>query len=349
MNVKDEMLLSQYIPESELVVEKHEVVNPAFPVIDIHTHFGRLMFGDGYDKLYDTDAAVAVLKAKGLKNAVNLDGEWGYELDRMKAKIYPHEDFAITFGNVDVSRLDEKDFEGYVSKTLRESKAKGVKGLKFWKNIGLKLKDKSGKYIPVDDRRLDVIWQTAAELELPVLFHIADPVAFFKPIDRFNERYEELLENPDWSFCSPELYSFEQLMEMQEKLIANNPKTTFIIAHFGSYAENIKFVGKCLDSYPNMYVDIAARIAELGRQPYSARKFFIQYQDRILFGTDSSPLNMDGYSIYYRFLETWDEYFDYGTGPIPGQGRWKIYGLGLEKQVLEKIYHLNAEKILFKK
>ena len=178
-----------------------------------------------------------------------------------------------------------------------------------------------------------------------MLFHIADPVAFFRPIDRFNERYEELGAHPDWSFCSPELYSFEQLMDMQENLISSYPDTTFVIAHGGSYSENLGYVGGQLDKYPNMYIDIAARIAEFGRQPYASRKFFSKYADRILFGTDSTPLGMD-YPTYYRFLETWDEYFDYSHSEIPNQGRWKIYGVGLEDQVLEKIYQLNAGKLL---
>jgi Tat protein secretion system quality control protein TatD with DNase activity len=346
INCNDDLLLSRYIPKSELIVDEHHISKPAFPVIDTHAHFGRLLLGDNYDDLYVTREVVEALKEKGVKHIVNLDGEWGSELDRMISKIHPFEEFILTFGSIDISRLDENGFEGYVRKTLQESVKKGIIGLKFWKNISLKIRDKSGRYIPIDDKRFDVIWHTAAEFELPILIHIADPVAFFKPIDRFNERYEELIANPDWSFCSEDLFSFEQLMEIQERLIANNPKTTFIVAHVGSYSENLQFVGNCLDKYPNMYVDIAQRISELGRQPYSARRFFIKYQDRILFGTDSTPKDITQYSIYYRFLETQDEYFDYCAAPIPSQGRWGIYGLGLESQILKKIYYSNAEKIL---
>lgn len=281
----------------------------------------------------------------GVKHIVNLDGWWGNELDRMLNKIHPYEDFVVTFGSIDVSRLDESGFESYVRNTLKESKEKGIKGLKFWKNISLILKDSKGKHIPIDDSRLKVIWETAAELQLPVLIHIADPIAFFRPVDRFNERYEELCENPDWSFCSPDLYSFEELMEMQENLLRENPNTDFIVAHFGSSSENLGFVGSCLDKYPNMYIDFAARIPELGRQPYTSRKFFNKYQDRILFGTDFTPLGSD-YPTIYRFLETFDEYFDYSKEPIPPQGRWKIYGIGLEDEVLEKVYYKNALKLL---
>ncbi|NLX70650.1 MAG: amidohydrolase [Clostridiales bacterium] len=340
-----ELYLSEYMPKSELVVEEHEVLLPKFPVIDVHTHFGSVLLGPDYEKFFDTEEVVKKFKSFGVKNIVNLDGKWGDELIRSLNKIHPHEDFIITFGSIDVTKLDDSDFESYVRKTLHESKERGIRGLKFLKDVSLVHKDKSGKYIAVDDPRLQVIWATAAELGLPVLIHIADPVAFFRPVDRFNERYEELSAHPNWSYHKPGMYTFEELLDMQENLLESNPDTTFIIAHCGSYPENLGYVARSLDRYPNMYVDIGARIAELGRQPYSARKFFIKYQDRILFATDVSPLN-PCYPIYYRFLETWDEYFDYSDEPIPPQGRWKIYGIGLEDEVLEKVYYKNAEKVM---
>lgn len=340
-----EIFLSEYMPKSELVTEENIVLMSKFPAIDIHTHFGSLLLGESYENLYDTGEVVEKFKRLGIRKIVNLDGWWGKELDRMLQKTHPYNDFIITFGTLDISKLDDSDFDSYVRTTLQESKEKGMKGLKFWKNISLMMKDKKGNYIPIDDKRLQIIWETAADLDLPILIHIADPVAFFHPIDRFNERYEELHKKPDWSFCKPGLFSFEELMEMQENLIADNPRTTFIVAHCGSYAENLKYVGQCLDKYPNMFIDISGRIAELGRQPYTARKFFIRYQDRILYGTDSTPLRVLG-TKEFRFLETWDEYFDYADVPIPPQGRWKIYGIGLEDNVLEKIYYKNAEKLL---
>ena len=333
---------------SDLVVEQHLITRPKFPIFDSHAHFGSLVMGECYESLYDTANIVSRLKDLGIKKIINLDGWWGSELDRMLAKIHPYEDFIQTFGCIDPSKLDEPGFESYVRRTLKESVEKGIKGLKFWKNISLVLKDKKGKYIPIDDDRLKVIWQTAAELKLPVIIHIADPVAFFKPIDEFNERYEELGAHPDWSFYGPQYFSFKELMKMQENLIAGNLDTTFIVAHFGSYSENIAVVGKWLDKYSNMYIDIAARISELGRQPYSSKRFFERYQDRILFGIDFIPSGgwIDKYPCYYRFLETMDEYFDYSSDKIPDQGRWKIYGIGLEDSILEKVYYKNAERLL---
>lgn len=344
----NDLPLSEYVPESELKTEKHLISRPAFPVFDFHAHFGELLLGENYAEKYDTAEVVEKLRNFGVAHIVNLDGFSGKKLDKMLKKTEPFHDFIFTFGNVDLSRLDDPDFESYVGRTLRESKEKGIRGLKFWKNISLVLKDKAGKHIPVDDDRLDVIWQTAAELNLPVLIHIADPVAFFKPVTKKNERYEELSAHPDWSFCSPELFRFEELMRMQENLLSKNPNTTFVIAHVGSHAEDLGKVSEQLDRHSNMYLDIAERIAELGRQPYTAKKFFRKYSDRILFGTDSTPLFCENYGIYYRFLETEDEYFDYSVLPTPPQGRWKIYGIGLDRTILQKIYTKNAEKLLLK-
>lgn len=341
------MYLSEYLPKSELVTEEHIVNTPRFPVIDIHCHYRTMFEKDGsFKDGMDPASCVEHLKKYGVERVVNLDGTWGVELDALFSKIHPYEDRIIIFGSVDTARIDEENFGSYVRTTIRESYRKGIKGLKFFKKVSLSQKDASGKYIAIDDERLKPIWETAAELDIPVLIHIADPVAFFKPIDRYNERYEELLAHPNWSYYNkPGMYTFEELMRMQENLLANNPDTTFIIAHVGSYSENLGQVAEWLDRFPNMNIDIAARLAELGRQPYAARKFFTRYQDRILFGVDGRPLE-DIYPYYYRFLETWDEYFDYTYDPIPNNGRWKIHGIGLEDEILEKVYKKNAERIL---
>lgn len=341
------MLLKDYKPKSNLVVPQHHVLKPKFPVIDIHTHFGPLVIED-YENAYDTAKVVEGLKDINVKMVCNHELLWENELDRLLKKLAGFEDFILTFASIDVSRLDEPDFEKYVDRIFREHKSKGVRGIKLWKNISLGMKDKAGKYIPIDDERLKPVFEASAKFDLPILIHIADPMCFFTPVDEYNEYYDCLQLFPEWSFNSPELYNFEQLMEMQENMLANNPDTTFIIAHVGSCGENLSFVGGLLDKYKNMYIDIAARINELGRQPYTARKFFIDYQDRILFGTDYSAYDpSEIYPYYFRFLETFDEYFDYSSDkdPVP-LGRWKIYGIGLEDDVLEKVYYKNAQKLL---
>jgi len=178
-----------------------------------------------------------------------------------------------------------------------------------------------------------------------VIIHVADPVAFFDPLDNTNERWEELHAHTDWHFPSPPFPPFITIVEQLANLVARHPETTFIGAHVGCYAENLKWVGELLDRCPNFYVDIAARMGELGRQPYTARRFFIQYADRVLFGTDLNP-DPEMYRLHYRFLESDDEYFNYDLDDPPPQGRWMIYGVDLPDEVLEKVYRKNAMKAL---
>lgn len=339
------LLLSEFLPHSELMVDVHEITQPRYPVIDFHTHFGTTFAGDSFEAAYDTGAEVAKLQQMGVSRVVNLDGMNGELQARMRNKTADFSDFFITFGWVNVSSSESPLFAERVRSEIVAMHQHGIKGLKFFKEFGLHTRDRVGKRIAIDDARYKVIWDTAAELDLPILIHVADPPAFFKPIDRFNERYEELQRYPEWSFYNSGTFGFEQMMEMQQRLLQDNPNTTFVVAHAGSWGENLKWVGKCLDRYPNMYIDIAARISELGRQPNAAKKFFVKYQDRILFGTDGGPGNT-GYKYYYRFLESDDDYFDYSAGPVPPQGRWKIYGIGLEDAILKKVYSSNAKKIL---
>lgn len=340
------MLLEEFTPKSFLEVKRTYVPVPRFPVVDMHTHFGKLMMGDNFDTMYDTAQVVKSLQERGVRRVVNLDFGFGETRNRLLKKQMGFEDFFVNFGTVDVQRFEEAGFEEMVYRSITEGVRLGMRGLKLWKPIGLGFKDKKGSYLRPDDPRLSCIFQTAAEYKIPVLFHIADPVAFFSPVDGRNERYEELSRHPDWSFCGEEFYTFQQLMEMQENMIASNPNTKFIIAHFGSYSENLKRVGEWLDRYPNMYVDIAARISELGRQPYSSKAFLEKYCDRVFFGTDFSPNSDVMHPNYYRFLETDDEYFNpEGDGAPYGQGRWCIYGIFLSGKALNRIYHENAEEI----
>jgi predicted TIM-barrel fold metal-dependent hydrolase len=175
--------------------------------------------------------------------------------------------------------------------------------------------------------------------------HTADPSAFFEPIDATNERYEELSRHPDWAFPIDKFPTRASLHSARNRVIAKHPDTIFIAAHFGNDAEDLKETALWLDTYPNMYVELASRIAELGRQPYTARKFFLKYQDRILFGTDG-PWPEERLRLYWRFLETEDEYFPYSEKEFPPQGFWNIYGLFLPDEVLSKIYRENLLRIL---
>jgi len=280
---------------------------------------------------------------------VDLDGGWGEDILYSHLRYFKEgapERFQI-FGGVDWSQWETRGdgFADWAAGRLKVQKEAGAQGLKIWKPFGLHVKDDKGQLVKVDDARLIPIWESAGELNLPVLIHVADPVAFFDTIDETNERWEELGENPDWAFTSPPFPPFLEIMNGFKKLVSRHHNTTFVGAHVGCYGENLGWVGQMLDECPNYYIDISARLGELGRQPYTARKFFIQYQDRILFGSDMSP-DLEAYRLYYRFLETNDEYFNYNTSEVPGQGRWYVCGLYLPDDVLNKVYSENARRVL---
>ncbi len=342
------MRLEEYAPISEAIVKQTLVQKPCFPVFDIHTHMGKLLLGQDYALKYSTEEYVKYLRKCGVRMAVNLDGFYGEELIQMKEKIGGFNDFFINFMWIDFDHYDDPKFSELTKSLILESYRKGARGIKLWKDISLYKHDKHGKPIRTDDPKCSVIFNTAAELNIPVLMHIGDPTAFFKPTNAVNERYEELSQNKDWDFSDHNKYmSFNELIEMQENTIRLYPETKFIIAHVGSYAENLSWVQDQLRKYPNMNIDISARVAELGRVPYSARKMFENYSTQILFGTDTTPMNLGWHEITYRFLESEDEYFSYQPfGDAPGQGRWSIYGLGLTADVLRDVYYRNACRLL---
>jgi predicted TIM-barrel fold metal-dependent hydrolase len=341
------MLLQNFRPQSKLVTKTTLVNNPRFPVIDAHDHLAE-PFGGGWDHKPVAEI-LDRLDAAGVTHYVDLDGGWGEEILERHLDYFKDaapDRFQI-FGGVDWSQWQTMGdtFPEWAAKRLRAQKERGAQGLKIWKPLGLHVEDQDGKLVNVDDERLIPIWETAGELNLPVLIHVADPVAFFDPVDETNERWEEIGEHPDWAFTSPPFPPFMHILNGLRNLVRRHRDTTFIGAHVGCYAENLGWVGEMLDECPNFYIDISARLGELGRQPYTARKFFIQYQDRILFGSDMSP-DLDAYRLYYRFLETDDEYFNYNTSEVPMQGRWYVCGLYLPDDVLKKVYSENAKKVL---
>ena len=344
-----DLLLHDFRPRPALVAEDCTPLRPRFPVVDAHNHLGPVWGGGWTDR--PLAELLEAMDESGVEAVVDLDGGWGEEI------LYRHLDHYkggapdrfFHFGGVDWSRWPEQgdDFAEWAAARLRDQVRRGAQGLKIWKGFGLQVRDQHGQLVAVDDHRLDPVWQAAAELQVPVLIHVADPVAFFDPLDPYNERWEELHANPDWHFPSPPYPAFQTILEALARLVLRHPATTFIGAHVGCYAENLAWVSQLLDRAPNLYVDIAARIGELGRQPYTARRFFLQYADRILFGTDVG-VDPTWYRIYYRFLETEDEHFNYDVAEVPGQGRWRIYGLYLPADVLEKVYRLNALRLLRK-
>lgn len=344
------MPLRAYAPRSALVTPQTAIERPRFPVVDAHAHLGQLLptasfSGDWPQR--PVAELVDELDAAGVRALVDLDGGWGEQLRRELARYRePYPERFVVFAGPDYSAFArEPEVGGYLARQLRDSVQAGAQGLKIWKPLGLSLRDARGRLYPVNDPRLDALWAQAGELGVPVLIHVADPVAFFAPFDRHNERWEELRWATQWRYYGTDVPSFEALMDQFADLVGRHPATTFVGAHVGGYAEDLRWVGAMLDAHPNYYVDLGARLAELGRQPYSAREFFLAHADRILFGTDTPP-DRRVYSLYYRFLETRDEYFSYTPDEIPPQGRWAIYGIGLPDDVLRRVYLENAARLL---
>ena len=335
---KQDILLSEFVPEPALVVEEHRVERARFPAVDVHNHLGW------WDP-ERADELVALMDEVGLATIVSLDGGRKPLQEHLDAYPRKYPGRFVVFTRLPWEGSEDRGFPARAAEQLRRDVEVGARGLKVSKRLGLGARNPEGELYRADDDRLGPIWETCAELAVPVLIHVADPVAFFRPLDGRNERWEELQAHPGWHFFRSEFPSFEELMEQQERLVAAHPRTTFISAHVGSYAENLGWIARMFDKYPNYFVDISARIAELGRQPYSARKWFVKYQDRILFGTDGRP-SAENYRIHWRFLETADEYFNYTPAEPPGQGRWRIYGLHLPEEVLRKVYHDNAARLI---
>lgn len=337
LSQENDLKLVDWQPKSQLVVKETKILKPKFPVIDIHNHLGNLS---------NTEKYLEEMNEAGVWMCVSLDGrskDDAYKKHLEVSGSVSTERFLVFFVP-DFSKIDEPDFGKKEAQKLEESVKMGIRGLKVAKSLGLTIKDKSGKLVPVDDPRLDPIWAKCGELGIPVMIHVSDPKAFHTgPIDRYNERYDELSRHPNWSFYGGGYPSKDEILEQRNRVIARHPNTIFIGAHMGNLPEELGRVSMWLEKYPNFYVDIDARISELGRQPYTARRFMIQYQDRVLFGMDDAP-NAEKYRGYFRFLETDDEYFE--SVPAGKQGRWMIYGLYLPDGVLEKIYNKNALKIL---
>ena len=338
-----------------LHVRETPVPRARFPVIDFHTHVSRRRAAR---PAVPPAELVKTMDAVNLRTMVNLTGGSGEDLAEAIAtfdRAFPGR--FVTMTEPTWTRASEPGYAQWQADEIAKARAAGAVGVKVLKTLGLFLRDggPTGKLVAVDDPRFDPMWDACGRLNLPVAIHVGDPEAFFLPIDRFNERYEELGAHPDWSFYGKDFPKFDEILAARDRVFARHPKTTFVALHVGHFAENLAAVGAMLDRFANVHVEIGARIGELGRQPRTAARFFDKYQDRILFGTDAIPLGTetpqqvfgdDLYRIYYRFLETEDEYFDYAPAPTPPQGRWRIYGLGLPEAILRKVYNQNAQRVL---
>ena len=338
----DALALASFAPRSRLHAKKTAVPAARFPVVDFHQHVNSRVGDEGL--AFVADKLLALMDATNVATLVILTGPRGKDLERLvDTLVKPHPDRFVVFTMIDWSDIDHRSFGKKAAAQLRADVARGARGLKVLKELGLYLRDEDGRLLAIDDPRFDPIWKACGDLGIPVAIHSGDPEAFFDPVDAHNERYEELKEHPDWSFADPEFPRLQALLAARDRVIARHPRTTFVALHVGGWPENLDYVSRLLSEHPNVFVELGARQAELGRQPRRARQLFVEYPDRILFGTDFWP-SAEMYANHFRWLETEDEYFPYWDHPA--QGRWNIYGLGLPGEILKKVYNENARRIL---
>lgn len=334
----DSLLYEEYEPVSTLVVEEHPIEMAKFPFIDVHSHHFR---GDSYD---DARMAEVIADMDGLNMgiAVNLSGGTGEKLsDMIRSMKGRYPDRFVVFANIDFESMGEPGWTENAVEQLAKDVANGAQGLKIYKSLGLSTTDHTGSRLATNDVRLDPIWAKAGELGIPVLIHTGEPSPFWSDRDKFNERWLELKQYPN-RYRSPDIFpSWEEIMSEQHDIIRKHPGTNFIAAHLGWYGNDLGGLGELMDTYPNMYTELGAVLAELGRQPRTAKAFLTKYKDRVMFGKDSwAP---DEYRVYFRTFETNDEFFDYYR---KRHAHWKLYGLGLSDDVLKHIYYKNAIRLI---
>jgi predicted TIM-barrel fold metal-dependent hydrolase len=343
-----DLRLADWRPRRTLVARTTPVPRSAVPCIDVHNHLGRWLTGPGWTAP-DVPALLDLMDAHGVQLVVNLDGMHGAELEaNLDRYDRAHPDRFRTFCQLDWDLLATDHGVHRLHEQLRDCARRGAAGVKVWKTLGLRVRDADGALVLPDDPRVVGTLALAGDLGLPVLIHVADPVAFFEPLDARNERVDELLACPDWSFADTGRYpTFDRLLTALEHLVLATPGTTYVGAHVGCVAEDLDRVERLLAAAPNWHVDLAGRMAELGRQPRRTRRLIERFGDRVLFGTDAFPLTGEALRTHFRFLETDDEAFDYAPEEeVPPQGRWTVSGLHLDAEQLAAVYAGNARRVL---
>jgi uncharacterized protein len=329
------MDFEKYDPVSTLVVPEHPIKKSKFPFVDVHNHQW------GMDN-QDLSALSKQMDALNMAVMVNLSGGSGSKLNSSISNIRGSQPKRfIVFANIDFNGIGTDGWAEKAAGQLESDVRNGANGLKIFKDLGFSVRDNTGILVKVNDPRLQPIWAKCAALKIPVLIHTADPKSFWDPMDEHNERWLELATHPNRKRENNNPEPFEQMILEQHLLFKNNPNTTFIAAHFGWLAFDLKRLGQMMDECPNVLVEFGAIISDLGRQPKASTQFFTTYQDRILFGKDSwAP---DEYATYFRVLETNDEYFPYHK---KYHAFWRMYGLGLPDDILKKVYYKNAIRII---
>ena len=334
--VKNDLLLKDFEPHVCMVTPDNTPEKAKYPAIDAHIHLGAFSRGQSPEEY------IKIMDATGVQSLINVSGlnpEGIKEFNEL-TRDFPGRFY--TYTTVDWTKLNEPDFLSISFKELEEAKKLGAIGIGEFKEAGFGFGRHEGVF--TNHKTVEAIWNKCGELDLPVSLHVGDPVSFYRPLDRFNERWDELIAVPRFLLHGKNVPSHDEYQEFRNQALADCPNTKFICCHQGNYPENLAIVAETFDRYPNFYVDMSERLGELGRQPYTARKHFIKYQDRIVFGSDRSASEWT-FRTHWRFFETQDENFKYRAGSIGMQGRWGCYGIYLPDEVLEKVYRTNSIKL----
>jgi predicted TIM-barrel fold metal-dependent hydrolase len=347
-----EIPFHEYDPPSTLVVPENPVTRARFPFIDVHNHQFAMADQDLAELTAEMDelnmAVMVNLSGRGFRRFEAEDGSVRYALQEPEyltrvvgnARANAPGRFVV-FTNLGLEGFGEPGWTERAVAQLEADVAAGAQGLKIYKSLGLDAVDAGGNRIAVDDGRLDPIWARCGELGIPVLIHSGEPASFWKPRDGQNERLLELMERPERYRDPEKVAPFEQILSEQHNVFRRHPGTNFINAHLGWLGNDLARLGKLLDELPNVYTEIGAVLAELGRQPRFAREFLTRHQDRVMFGKDS--WRPEEYFVYFRVLETADEYFPYYRRR---HAFWRMYGMELPDAVLKKLYYKNALRVI---
>lgn len=330
--------ITDYHPRSTLVTPETLVPRARFPVVDVHGH-ARGLANPGV-----IESMVEALDEIGVEVYIAADNLRGDALERTLAALaasdHSHR-FRVMTG-IGFQGVGTPGWAEGVVAELEAAVAAGAVAIgEIPKSFGTSIRKADGSRLTIDDPELDPVWEAAARLGVPVLIHTAEPPAFYEPLDFENERWLELALFPDRRNHGPGFVDFETLMAERDNLFRRHPGTTFIAAHLGWHGNDLARAGRLLDEMPNVHFEVGAVLYELGRQPRGAREFMIRYQDRILFGKDA--FQPTEYPYFWRVFETADEYFDYYRDY---HAFWKLYGLELPDEVLRKLYHENALRLM---
>jgi predicted TIM-barrel fold metal-dependent hydrolase len=354
----------QGVSEAKAHADAAALAQQNFQKIDVHTHYN-----------VDRDYLSRILRdwnMRAMTINVITKGEteraaWNAKLQLHKA----HPNRILLCTSFDASKIDDPNFAENVIVQLKKDIERGASAVKVWKNIGLVYKDNSGGYIQIDDERFQPIWDFLVEQDIPVVAHIGEPRAAWRALNKGGPHYAYYKNHPKYHFYqNDEVPSWETIMAARDRWLENNPDLTVIGAHLGSMAYDVDEIARRLEKYSNFYVDTAERFVDLVYQPSdSVRNFFMQYADRILYGTDTraripssemseEELRIDStyirkrFKAHWRYLTSSDSMtFRRRTPPFKVGGtqfhfETQTRGLNLPRDVIEKVYFENAIRVL---